>query len=152
MVTTARMLFDTSALTKRYSAEAGHERVLALFSQASSLYVATHCQAEVASALLRRRRAGVLSMPDFDRTWSMACQDIADMERVNVDAHVERFAFAAMEQAPLRAADALHIGSALSARVDLFVTCDRQQAEAARKLGLHTEYVPGNPGSRKETS
>lgn len=147
MVSAARMLFDTSALTKRYSAETGHDQVLALFSRASSLFVAAHCRAEVASALLRRRREGILSTTDFDRTWSMACEDIADMERVNVDAHVERFAFAAMEQTPLRAADALHIGSALSARVDLFVTCDPQQAEAARRLGLQTEYVPGN---RKE--
>ncbi|MCZ2498658.1 PIN domain-containing protein [Xylophilus sp. Kf1] len=148
MVSTARMLFDTSALAKRYSAETGRDRVLALFSEASTLFVAAHCQAEVASALLRRRQTGVLSTADFDRAWSMACEDIADMERVALDAHVERFAFAAMEHAPLRATDALHIGSALSARVDLFVTCDRRQAEAARKLGLQTEYVPGH---RKET-
>lgn len=148
MVTAARMLFDTSALTKRYSAEAGRDRVLALFSEAGALFVASHCQTEVGSALLRRRHAGVLSASDFDRAWAMAREDIADMERVGVDAHVERFAFAAMEHAPLRATDALHIGSALSARVDLFVTCDRQQAEAARKLGLPTEYVPG---IRKET-
>ena len=57
----ARLMFDASALTKRYASEAGRERVLALFEAASELLVAAHCKTEVASALLRRRREGSLS-------------------------------------------------------------------------------------------
>ncbi|QHI98882.1 PIN domain-containing protein [Xylophilus rhododendri] len=140
-----RVLFDTSALSKRYVAEAGRQRILDLFAATGAAFVAAHCQAEVASMLLRRRQQGSLSATEFDRAWTMAQQDVADMERVPLDAHVERFAFAAMEHAPLRATDALHIGSALSARVDLFVTCDQMQANAARQLGLRTEYVPSAP-------
>jgi predicted nucleic acid-binding protein len=140
----ARVLFDTSALAKRYADEAGRDRVLALFQAARELVVAAHCKTEVASALLRRRREGSLSEADFDRAWSAAQQDVADMELVPLDAHVERFAFAAMERHPLRAMDALHIGSALSARVDLFVTADRRQALAAQHMGLPTEWVSGS--------
>lgn len=138
-----RVLFDTSALTKRYAMEEGRERILGLFAATAEAVIAAHCRSEIASALLRRRREGSLSAADFERVWNMAQQDVADMERVPLDAHVERFAFAAMEHAPLRAMDAIHIGSAMSARVDLFVTCDRRQADAARHLGLQTEYVPG---------
>ena len=141
-----RMLFDASALTKRYASEAGSERATALFFAASELLVAVHCKTEVASALFRRKREGSLSDHDFDRAWTIAQEDVADMTLVPLDAHVERFAFAAMERNPLRAIDALHIGSALSARVDLFVTSDRKQAVAARAMGLQTEYIGGVAG------
>lgn len=137
----ARLMFDASALTKRYASEAGRERVLALFETASELLVAAHCKTEVASALLRRRREGSLPASEFDRIWAAAQRDVADMTLVPLDAHVERFAFAAMEQGPLRGMDALHVGSALATRVDLFVTADRRQAQVARGMGLATELI-----------
>ena len=137
----ARLMFDASALTKRYASEAGRDRVLMLFETASELLVAAHCKTEVASALLRRRRDGSLPAPEFDRAWAAAQRDVADMTLVPLDAHVERFAFAAMEQGPLRGMDALHVGSALASRVDLFVTADRRQAQVARGMGLATELI-----------
>ena len=137
----ARLMFDASALTKRYASEAGRDRVLMLFEAASELLVAAHCKTEVASALLRRRRDGSLPAPEFDRAWAAAQRDVADMTLVPLDAHVERFAFAAMEQGPLRSMDALHVGSALASRVDLFVTADRRQAQVARGMGLATELI-----------
>ena len=136
-----RLMFDTSALTKRYAAEAGRERVLLLFQSASELLVAAHCKTEVASALLRRRREGSLPPSEFDRAWAAAQRDVADMTLVPFDARVERLAFAAMEQGPLRGMDALHVGSALASRVDLFVTADRRQAQVARGMGLTTELI-----------
>lgn len=137
----ARLMFDTSALTKRYATEAGRDRVLLLFEAASELLVAAHCKTEVASALLRRRREGTLPASEFERAWAAAQCDVADMTLVPLDARVERFAFAAMEQGPLRAMDALHVGSALASRVDLFVTADRRQAQVARGMGLMTELI-----------
>ena len=137
----ARLLFDASALTKRYASEAGRNRVLALFASASELLVAAHCKTEVASALLRRRREGSLAVAEFDRAWDAAQSDVADMTLVALDARVERFAFAAMEQGPLRGLDALHVGSAMAARVDLFVTADKRQAQVARAMGVPTELI-----------
>lgn len=137
----ARLMFDASALTKRYASEAGRDRVLMLFEAASELLVAAHCKTEVASALLRRRRDGSLPAAEFDRAWAAAQRDVADMTLVPLDSHVERFAFAAMEQGPLRGMDALHVGSALVSRVDLFVTADRRQAQVARGMGLATELI-----------
>jgi predicted nucleic acid-binding protein len=137
----ARLMFDASALTKRYASETGRSRVLALFASASELLVAAHCKTEVASALLRRRREGSLPAAEFDRAWSAAQSDVADMTLVPLDARVERFAFAAMEQGPLRGMDALHVGSAIAAQVDLFVTADKRQAQVARAMGVATELI-----------
>ena len=146
-----RVLFDASALTKRYASEAGRDRVLALFDEAGELLVAAHCQSEVASALLRRRREGHLPAGEFDRAWAAAQRDVADMVCIPLDRHVERFAFAAMEYGFLPSMDALHVGSALAADVDLFVTADHRQAKAARGLGLQTECLAGEPDiSRKK--
>ena len=137
----ARLMFDASALTKRYATEVGRERVLLLFEAASELLVAVHCKTEVASALMRRRRDGTLPASEFDRAWAAAQRDMADMTLVPLDSRVERFAFAAMEHGPLRAMDALHVGSALASRADLFVTADRRQAQVARGMGLTTELI-----------
>lgn len=137
----ARLMFDASALTKRYASETGRNRVLALFASASELLVAAHCKTEVASALLRRRREGSLPAAEFDRAWSAAQSDVADMTLVPLDARVERFAFAAIEQGPLRGMDALHVGSAIAAQVDLFVTADKRQAQVARAMGVATELI-----------
>ena len=134
-------MFDASALTKRYASEAGRNRVLALFASATELLVAAHCKTEVASALLRRRREGSLPVAEFDRAWNAAQSDVADMTLVPLDARVERFAFAAMEQGPMRGMDALHVGSARAARVDLFVTADKRQAQVARAMGVATELI-----------
>jgi predicted nucleic acid-binding protein len=137
----SRLMFDASALTKRYASETGRSRVLALFASASELLVAAHCKTEVASALLRRRREGSLPAAEFDRAWGAAQSDVADMTLVPLDARVERFAFAAMEQGPLRGMDALHVGSAIAAQVDLFVTADKRQAQVARAMGVATELI-----------
>ena len=137
----ARLMFDASALTKRYASETGRLRVRALFASASELLVAAHCKTEVASALLRRRREGSLPAAEFDRAWTAAQSDVADMTLVPLDARVERFAFAAMEHGPLRGMDALHVGSAIAAQVDLFVTADKRQAQVARAMGVATELI-----------
>ena len=136
-----RLMFDASALTKRYASEVGRKRVLTLMETASDLLIAAHCKTEVASALLRRRREGSLPATEFDRVWAAAQNDVADMTLVPLDARVERFAFSAMELGPLRAMDALHIGSALVGRVDLFVTADKRQAHVASSMGLPTELI-----------
>lgn len=137
----ARVMLDASALLKRYASETGHARLLDVFAQADGLLVAAHCQSEVAAALLRRRGEGCLSEPDFERVWAAARRDIADMVRIPLDDHVERFAFAAMEHASLRVTDALHVGSALAANVDLFVTANRRLAQLAQAMGLAAECL-----------
>ena len=136
-----RILFDTSALYKRYNIEEGRDQVIAAGDRASEVMVAAHCKAEIASALNRNRHDGLLNADDYIQIMRDVQGDFADFTLVALDAQVEAHSISAMEKSRLRAMDALHIGAAQAARVDLFVTADRRQALAAEAVGLKTELI-----------
>ena len=136
-----RILFDTSALYKRYRAEPGRDQLMAASDRAREVVVAAHCKTEIASALNRQRHDGVLAAPDYARIMSVVHADFADFSCMALDRRVEALAIAAMEPNRLRAIDALHIGTAQAAEVDLFVTADRRQAAAAAAVGLKIELI-----------
>lgn len=136
-----RVLFDSSALYKRYNAEAGREQVLAASERASEVVVAAHCKAEIAWALNHQRAEGLVDAGDYARIMAIVQGDFADFTCVPIDSRVEARSIAAMEASRLHAMDALHIGTAQVARVDLFVTADRRQALAAQAAGLKTELI-----------
>ncbi|MDB5891499.1 MAG: hypothetical protein JWP47_2330 [Polaromonas sp.] len=135
------VLFDASALFKRYSGESGVERVLQLQSQASEITAAVHCKVELASALTRQWREGSFTDEEYHRVMNAIDDDFAALTVMPLSAYAERSAIAAVRLSVLRAMDALHIGTAQSARVDLFVTADRRQAAAAQAMGLKTELI-----------
>jgi predicted nucleic acid-binding protein len=135
------VLFDASALFKRYSGEAGVLRVLQLQAQATEVTAAVHCKTEVASALTRQWREGSFSDAEYDRMLTAIHADFDELTVMPLSAQAERSAIAAMRAATLRGMDALHIGTAQAARVDLFVTADKRQATAAQALGLKTELI-----------
>jgi predicted nucleic acid-binding protein len=136
-----KMLLDTSALFKRYNQEAGTADLLAVTARASELVVAAHCKAEIASAINRQRHDGLVPQDRYAAVMSDVHADFASFSLLPLDARVEGLAISAMERSRLRAMDALHIASALAAKVDLFVTADRRQAAAAQTLGLKTELI-----------
>ena len=136
-----RVLLDTSALYKRYNREAGRDQLMAVSERADELVIAGHCKAEIASALNRQRHEGLLNAQDYARIMAVVKADFDDFTLFALDARVEAFAVAAMEAGRLPAADALHIGTAKAAYVDLFVTADKRQAQAAQALGLSTELI-----------
>ncbi|MFM9879843.1 MAG: type II toxin-antitoxin system VapC family toxin [Burkholderiaceae bacterium] len=136
-----RILFDTSALYKRYSAEAGRAQVMALGEQADEICVAAHGKSEIASALNRQRHDGLIGDADYQRIMAVVTQEFFEFHYQALDSRVEALAIAAMEKSHLGAMDALHIGSAKAAGVDLFVTADKRQALAAEAVGLKTQLV-----------
>ena len=136
-----RVLFDTSALYKRYNIEPGRDQVLAAGDRASEVIVAAHCKSEIASALNRNRHDGLLNADDYMQIMRAVQGDFADFTLVALGPQVEAHCISAMEISRLRAMDALHIGTAQAARVDLFVTADRRQAQAAEAVGLKTELI-----------
>lgn len=135
------ILFDASALFKRYSGEAGINRVLELQVLASEITAAVHCKTEVASALTRQWREGAFTEDEYQRVLQAINDDFDELTVMPLSAQSERLAIAAMRLATLHAADALHIGCAQAARVDLFVTADKRQALAAQAVGLKTELI-----------
>ena len=83
---------------------------------------------------LKRRTRGT-------RLMAVVKADFDDFTLFALDARVEAYAVAAMEISRLRATDALHIGTAKAAYVDLFLTADKRQARAAQAVGLTTELI-----------
>ena len=135
------VLFDASALFKRYSGEAGVNRVLQLQAAASAVTAAVHCKTEVASALSRQWREGAFSDDEYARVLADIHADFDELAVMPLSSQAERYAIAAMRLASLRGMDALHIGTAQAASVDLFVTADKRQAAAAQTVGLRTELI-----------
>lgn len=136
-----RLLFDSSAIAKRYKRETGHEQVQGLLMGADAVILAAHCKVEIASSLSREVHDRSIGLDQYGRALGEMAQDFADFEVRAIDAEIEAMAIAAMERNRLRAMDALHIGTAQAARVDLFVTADRRQASAALAVGLKTELI-----------
>lgn len=136
-----RVLVDTSALYKRYNLEAGRDQLVAVSERADELVIAGHCKAEIASALNRQRHDGLLNANDYARIMAVVTADFNDFTVFALDNRVEAYAVSAMEVSRLRAMDALHIGTAKAAYVDLFVTEDKRQALAAQAVGLATELI-----------
>ncbi|MEJ7930257.1 type II toxin-antitoxin system VapC family toxin [Ramlibacter sp. AN1015] len=136
-----RVLFDSSALFVRYAGETGASQVDALHVRASAVVLAAHCQAELMAALTRQWREGAFGDDEFRRVRTRMREDFEAYHVEPLSRTVEDFALAAMVLAPLGAADALHIGSAQAARVQLFVTADPRQSVAAQAVGLRTECI-----------
>lgn len=135
------VLFDASAMFKRYSGESGVSRVLQLQASASSVTAAVHCKTEVASALSRQWREGAFSDDEYTRVLGNIHADFDELAVMPLSGQAERYAIAAMRLVSLRGMDALHIGTAQAAQVDLFVTADKRQAAAAQAVGLKTELI-----------
>lgn len=135
------ILFDASALFKRYSGEAGVDRVLQLQASAREVTAAVHCKTEVASALTRQWREGAFSDEEYARVLADIHADFDELAVMPLSSQAERYAIAAMRLASIRGMDALHIGTAQAAQVDLFVTADKRQASAAQTVGLKTELI-----------
>ncbi len=137
----SRILFDSSALYKRYNLERGREQVLSFFERASAVVVAAHCLTEIASAFHRQRHDGLLLDEDYDVMMERVQREFSEFEIMVLDKRVEAFAIAAMRRARLRAMDALHVGTAMASGIGLFVTADRRQADAGMAIGLATVWI-----------
>lgn len=136
-----RLLLDSSAIAKRYRLEPGHAALERLLAAADTVVLAAHCRLEVASGLLCELHEAALDAGQYARVMGAMAQDFADFEVLPVSPEIEALALAAMERSRLRPMDALHIATAQAARVDLFATADRRQAQAAQAAGLKTECI-----------
>lgn len=131
-----RILFDTSALLKRYLPERGREALLEWVARARPVVVAPHCRVEVYSALNRVRRDTGASDLAYRSTCDEVERNFVDFDVVPMTTVLERASVRAVEASPIRAVDALHVGAAVVAGVDLFVTADIRQYQGALAMGL----------------
>ena len=132
---------DTSALAKCYIREPRSLEVLDWADAQDGVVTSPLTLVEFRCLLARRRRAGQIDLPlervvlaEFERdvharTWRIY-QDTAslfDEARQLIDL---------VPEVPLRALDALHLACARHYDAKVFATADKNQAEAARALGL----------------
>lgn len=136
-----RVLLDTSALYKRYALEGGSAQVQKVCAQADAIVLAAHCLSEIASVFTRHLHDGAISRAQCQETLAMVAQDFAEFEVQPLSRAAERCSIEAMQLNRLQASDALHVGTAQAAGVDLFVTADEGQAAAAEQAGLKVHLV-----------
>lgn len=139
-----RLLFDTSAIAKRYRDEQGHEQVQQWLERADAVVMAAHARVEVASSLCRDLHDGATTRSEFDADLQILALDFEGFEVLALDERIEALSIQAMAASRLRAMDALHIATAQAAGVDMFVTADKRQAQAAQALAIPTFLVQAN--------
>ena len=136
---------DTSALVKRYVREPGRRKLLALLSECSCASSAL-TPVEIRSAFRRRVHEGSLEVTRLPTLLNRLATDRSRWTLVTVGPEVLAAAETLAATHPLRALDAIHVASAqlFSARMPsptLFVSADRQQADAAGTMGLAVRFI-----------
>ncbi len=136
-----KFYFDSSALLKRYIAEKGSDLIDGLFLEADSVVVSSICLLEIISALSRLRREKKLNAHQYNQCKRAALEDFAAFEVCQLSSEVLRTTIHILEHSELRAADALHVASAINAKVSRFVSSDAKQIITAKEFNLTVDSV-----------
>ena len=135
------LYLDASALVKRYVTERGSKEVITLTAAAEAVATSLVSRAEVAAALARAVRLGVLDEDGGRRAQRRFSREWPDIPRVPVgEALVSRAETLAWGHG-LRGHDAVQLASALTWRDSIgqdvvLATFDRQLWEATSRAGL----------------
>jgi uncharacterized protein len=136
-----RVFLDASALAKRYSAEAGSEKVLEFCRRAEEILLSSIAIVEVLSGLNRLRREKRVTPRQYDQLKKDLAADVGQATILDLAPAVIRTAIHCLEHAPLRAMDAIHVASAKESVCDVFLSADTRQCRAARLLKMNVEQV-----------
>lgn len=136
-----RVLFDSSAFVKRYVREENTELVLAWCEQATELCLSSIALPEIISAFCRLRREKLISPLQYRHLKTMLMSDITDAAICDLAPEVIHQTIISLENNILRGMDAIHIGSALVLKADVFLSADARQCAAAQKAGLRVVQV-----------
>jgi predicted nucleic acid-binding protein len=135
------VFFDTSAFVKRYINESGTDKVLEWCDKATEIGLSGIVLPEIISAFCRLRREERISGVQYQQLKSSLMADIEDAALCDLAPAVLAQSILSLENNVLRGMDAIHVGSAVVLKVDVFVSSDKRQCEAAVRAGLHVELV-----------
>jgi uncharacterized protein len=132
---------DTSALLKLYLPEPGSDEFNAVVEGRDDVLVSDLAVTEFVSALARRLRQGSLAQEAARRLHDaiLGRLDEGVYRRVELTRHVHRRAeqfLLSLPGTPLRAADALHLALATTARAASLASFDARLTATARAVGL----------------
>lgn len=136
-----RVFFDSSAFVKRYVREEGSDPVLSWCDQASELCLSGVALPEIVSAFCRLQREKLITPLQYRHLKAMLLADISDAAICDLTPEVMRHVIVDLENNVLRGMDAIHLGSALALKVDIFVSADARQCAAASQAGLRVAVV-----------
>ncbi len=153
----AAYFFDSSALIKRFSREAGSAWVLRILrpSAAHSIYIARITGAEVIAGLARQNRVGYLSLKELDRgERRLRRRDNCGFGVVDLNQTIVDHAIILIRSYGLRGYDAIQLASALAiengrqiiaGQSITFVSADDALNKAALAEGLTVENPNNHP-------
>jgi uncharacterized protein len=132
---------DTSALLKQYIQEDHSEQVEQLLRQAEGSGTSLLTYAEMASAMTRSARMGLIPMDEAQAAWKDFTMDWESLLRLNISSQVTGRAAKLAWEHGLRGYDALHLASTLIWQEALgealtLATFDRDLWQAGQKTGL----------------
>jgi len=136
-----RVFFDSSAFVKRYVREEGTDVVLLWCDQATELCLSGIALPEIVSAFCRLQRENRLSPIQYRQLKSQLLADVGDAAICDLTPEVIRHSIIGLEKNVLRGMDAIHLGSALALKVDIFVSADVRQCAAVMEAGLRVIQV-----------
>ena len=135
------VFFDTSAFVKRYINESGTDKVLEWCDKATEIGLSGIVLPEIISAFCRLRREERISGVQYQQLKSSLMADIEDAALCDLAPAVLAQSILSLENNVLRGMDAIHVGSAVVLKANVFVSSDKRQCEAAVRAGLHVELV-----------
>jgi predicted nucleic acid-binding protein len=136
-----RVFLDTSAFVKRYVSEAGTDAVLEWCDKATEIILSGIALPEIISAFCRLHREGKITDTQYRQLKSLLLADIEDVAICDLTPAVLGLAISSLEKNVLRGMDAIHIGSAIALKADIFISADQRQLDAAARIGLRIESV-----------
>jgi predicted nucleic acid-binding protein len=96
---------------------------------------------EIISAFCRLRREARINDTQYRQLKSLLLADIEDAAVCDLTPPVLGETVSCLETNVLRGMVAIHIGSAVAVKADVFVSTDARQCEAAARAGLRVEFV-----------
>lgn len=136
-----RVFLDTSALVKRYVSEAGTDAVLEWCDKATEIILSGIALPEIVSSFCRLHREGKITDMQYRQLKSLLLADIEDVAICDLTPAVLGLAISSLEKNVLRGMDAIHIGSAIAMKADIFISADMRQLDAAARMGLQIKSV-----------
>lgn len=136
-----RVFIDSSAFAKRYVREEGSELVLSWCDRARELCLSGIALPEIVAAFCCLKREKLITTLQYRQLKSMLMADITDAAICDLAPEVMLDTITVLENNTLRGMDAIHIGSALALKADVFVSSDVRQCAAAERAGLKVAQV-----------
>jgi len=135
------LFFDTSAFVKRYINEPGSEEVESLCILADDIAVSIVLPIEAISTFSRLKREKKISSAQYHQMKGSLFEDLRDIAILPVNPSTVGRSVGAIENAPLKALDAIHIGCAIDYKPEYFVSADMQQLAVAQQHGLKIKTI-----------